>query len=239
MNSPFGLIPLKYQSLIWYSKFDRETGFNYIKPRNAIISIDSSTALINSLDGPFSNSSSSYGTRSNRGGPLGDFAPPFRVDLTSFTLSFYLRVTGTETVGIYLESSLPGYRFSLNAVGLNLELHTHHSFYTFNKQTVASVSFRNVFKRNDWHFVALTYDGASKQLKLYDETANVKQERTNVRIDNVYSYAFFIGSGLRFGIGKYFTHSSAIACFSIHDQVLSQNDIALLPCACQFKDRQQ
>ena len=207
--------------------------------------VNSNTELVKSFDGPFSIPNLSY--RTNRTGRwLGYFTMSPKIDLTSFTLSFYLRVTGNETVGIYRDFHDPGTRFSLTAVSLDLELHTHDSSISFitihpnwSLRTISSFTFRNVFIANQWQFVALTYDGASKRLKLYDETANVKQEHANVQIDQVSTNEIGIGESLRFGDVKLFTRSSAIACLSVHNHALSQSDVALLPCACQFKDRQQ
>ena len=115
----------------------------------------------------------------------------------------------------------------------------HHNASSTSWETISLFTFRNVFKSNEWQFVALTYDGASKRLKLYDETANVKQEYANVQTDQVFTQQIGVGESLRFGDVLEFTQSSAIACLSVHNQVLSQSDVALLPCACQFKDRQQ
>ena len=203
------------------------------------------TELVDSFDGPFSIPNSSYRTnyQLRAGTWLGYFKMSPKIDLTSFTLSFYLRVTGNETVAIYRDWYHPGPRFSLTAVNLGLELHTYDSsqgdYYDYDTETISSFTFQNVFNSNEWQFVALTYDGASKRLKLYDETANVKEEHRNVKIDQVTTEFITIGRSFRFGDWKFFTRSSAIACLSVHNQVLSQSDVALLPCACQFKDRQQ
>ena len=232
---------MKNQGLVLYSKFDHETGFNYISPNNTErMFVDSYTELVDSFDGPFLIPNSSYRTN-YRSDSLGFFNLCPKIVLPSFTLSFYLRVTGNEFVGIFYDFHDPGLRFTLTAANLDLELHTHDSSASHPSyiQTISSFTFRNVFKSNEWQFVALTYDGASKRLKLYDETANVKQEHANVQIDQVFTQQIGIGESLRFGDVQEFTQSSAIACLSVHNQVLSQSDVALLPCSCQFKDRQQ
>ena len=164
-NRQIGLIPLKNQSLILYSKFDNETGFNYVEPPNATVIPESVAGLVDSFDGPFSIPYSSYRTSSIA--PLGHFQMSPKINLPSFTLSFYLRVVGNETDGIYREWHDPGYRFTLSAVNLDLEFHTHHisSDWPANSGTVFSVTFPNVFIANDWKFVALTYDGTNKNLK--------------------------------------------------------------------------
>ena len=176
-------------------------------------------------------------------GWLGYFLMSLDVDTTSFTLGFFLRVSGTETVGIYSEqpskiSYRSRYRFSLTAVDLNLELHTHDVF-SYNNNTVSSFTFRKVLKAYDWQFVALSYNWWTKPLKLYDETANVIQEHSNVHISLAFTHSIYIGQSHRFGVDTFFTPFSAIAYLSLHNRVLSRLDIALLPCACQFKDRRQ
>ena len=236
---------MKNQSLVLYSKFDNETGFDYIKPNNTEVGIRNSTQLVDTFDGPFSNPDSSYSTNTlfSIGIWLGYFKMSPEIDLTSFTLGFYLRVTGSEFVGIYRDWHDPGYRFTLTAANLDLELHIHNSSISWRtdpsyKDTITSFTFRNVFKAFEWQFVALTYDGARRQLKLYDETANVKDEYANVQIDQASTNEIGIGASFRFSDWKYFPRSSAIACFSLHNKGLPQMDIALLPCACQLKDRQ-
>ena len=233
---------MKSESLILYSKFDQETGINYIKPNDAQVNEYQYTELVDNFEGPFSIPNSSY--RTNITSPNGhslcfvEMASYFQ--LQSFTVSFYLRVIGNETVGIFYDDHdfETGFlRFSLTAVNFDLEFHIHNSS-SPSWETISSFTFQNVLKANDWKFVALTYDATSKQLKLYDETANVKQEQTNVEIDQVSTWTLAIGGSIRFASWEKFTRSSAIACFSLHNQALSQTDIALLPCACQFKDRQ-
>ena len=243
-NSEIGLIPLKNQSLVLYSKFDLETGFNYVKPQNSSMNVEGNTELARSIAGPFSIPNSSYRTRYLGGSWLGYFEMSPKVDLTSFTLSFYLRVGGNELFGLYYDDhdSKSGHlRFSISVFGTDLEIDTHNSSAGLSAgyQTIQSYTFRNVLERNEWQFVALTYDGSRKIMKLYDETANVKEGLTNIQIDQVFTSQISIGSSYRFGYFKKFSQSSAIACLSLHNQVLSQMDIALLPCACQFKDRLQ
>ena len=222
-----------------YLTFDHEVGFSYIKPNNAITEISPYTEW---YSGTVSLPPSWCRTSDTSAQWLGYFRMSPKIDLTSFTLGFYLRVTGTEIVGVYDDDHdlVWGHlRFSLTAVNLDLELHIHKSSASFSYGTVISYTFQNVFKANQWQFVALTYDGASRQVKIYDETATVKLFGTNIQIDQVFTYSVWIGDSYRYGIVKRFTRSSAIACFSLHNKVLSQMDIALLPCACQFKDRQQ
>lgn len=190
--------------------------------------------VMTSKNGPFSIPNSSYRTTTIY--DFGHFTMNPKANLSSFSLSFYLYITGNEVVGILINYS--PYRFSLIGNKQNLEFHTHNS--TANPvSTVTSFTFSNVFKPNQWTFVGLVYNAERHILELYDESANVVQFRTNVKVDQVLSSMINVGYGERYGIGKYFATSSALACMSLHDVVLSQMEMALLPCACQFKDKLQ
>ena len=249
-QSAIGLVPRK-QDLVFYSLFDQETGASHLK-MNSVVWNNWDSQLVDTIEGPFSIPKSSYSTK-GASQYLGYYSMDPKVNLSSFSLTFYLRVCGTETIGLYLDrhdDNSPNYssRFSLVAVGLDLEFHTHNSSATMEsnyynspapKQTISQATFSNVLKPNQWTFVGLVYDSTSQTLKLYDETANEKQRLTNIEIDEVPTQSSRIGLGLRFGDYKFFSPQSAMACFSLHDVVLSPMDIALLPCACQFKDKHQ
>ena len=227
-NSQIGLIPLKNDGLVLYAKFDQETGFNYIKPNNTTIQIRQTTKLVDYFDGPFSSPNSSYSSTASDNW-LEYFKMSPKIDLSSFTLAFYFRVTGNEIVGVFYDLAPP--------VNLDLELHIHNSTAESpdSRNTVSSFTFRNVFKPNDWQFVALTYDAASKIAKLYDQTATVKQEQAYVEIDQVLTGRLGVAEGIRFRQWTTISPSSAIACLSVYGRVLSPITIALLPCADQLQ----
>ena len=241
------MIPLKNSSLILYSKFDEEVGVNYIRPSKASTEIESSAKLVESFDGPFSIPKSSYSTKY-----LHDWLVSYSLEqdglnfnLSSFTLSFFIRVVGNKRVGIYEDSFTSAPRFSVTAVGLDLRLETQQQRWTH-------LLIKNILKANNWQFIALTYENQTQTLKLYDQTAVVKMEYKDIDFDRSSLHKITIGKSTPFRmslgyIGSYdnyrdsyfFPPSSAIACFSVHSQALTQMEIALLPCACQFKDQQQ
>lgn len=197
--------------------------------------------LVQTFDGPFSISNSSY--RTTQAGYLTYYRMNPTVNLSSFSLAFYLRVVGNETVGIYQDeySGSQPLRFSLLAVGTNLELHTHNAFASYEdpswNQTVSFFLFSNVFKPNQWVFVGLVYDSSLQLLNLYDQSGNIVDFKANVAIDQVPTEYVDIGDSYRFGTNYQFSPTSAIACLSLHKIALTQMDMALLPCACQSKDK--
>ena len=205
----------------------------------------SSSVLATDIDGPFRYPNSSYTTSAL--GYLGQYDITPNLDLSSFTLSFFLRVRGNETVGIYQDfHTRSGYsysyqrRFSIVSFGQSLELHIHDSSAN-SKSTIASYTFANVLKKNEWTFVAMVFSAYSSSsrgnLILYDSTGNAKEFLTNVQIDRTSTKTIMIGQANRFGDEISFPTSASIACLSLYDVALPQVDVALLPCACQFKDK--
>ena len=240
-NRAIGIIPLKNE-LVFYSKFDQQTGSVYLSQSN-VSNFKLNSELVHAIDGPFSSTNSSF--HSTCYCALTVFRMDPKADLFSFTLSFFLRINDISTFGIYQDEHEPisPLRFSLLAVGTNIELHTHNSSSQWPDparwDTVSSFTFANVLKVKDWTFVGLVYEATSKTLKFYDQFANVIDLKTNVQIDPVATQNIRIGDSRRFGTKYQFSPYSAIACLSLHKTALSQMDMALLPCACQFKDERQ
>ena len=246
-DSSIGIIPRKDDLLI-YSKYDQETGDIYIKPAfDNYFVMPGDIELVRSFSGPFSIPNSAYRTTS--GTILGSHTLVQHFSIRSFTLGVFLRVPGTGINAIYSDNhamELFGlfmkHRFSVVANDLDVEFHLHDASATTKVEamrTVANFTFSNVLKANDWQFLALVYDDRDQTLKLFDETANLVQEEANVDIDQVSTRHLYIGAGFYNGVEVNFAPSSAIACLSLHTVALSQMEIALLPCACQFKDKLQ
>ena len=94
-------------------------------------------------------------------------------------------------------------------------------------------SFVHVLKINDWTFVALVYDSSKEVLKLYDETLNMQQIPIASRIHRSFTKTISLGISQSAAMQE---PNWAIACISLHDVILSQLEIAQLPCTCQFKN---
>ena len=238
-NRSIGEIPLKNE-LVLYSKFDQETGGLYLQKDYVLWNETwGSSNLVQNQPGPFSMPNSSYQYNDSSSNVLTFYSLVPKVDLSSFSLSFYLRAIGNETFGIYQDENgiNSRLRFSLLAVGTNMELHTHNSSSFSSNQTVSSFIFSNLLKPNEWTFIGLVYNSTSQLLQLYDQSGNVVEMRTNVTIDPIPTRYIDVGDSYRYGVQHLFSPSSAIACLSLHDVALTQMDMALLPCACQFKDR--
>ena len=211
-NASFGLIPNK-AGLIFYIAVNDTNNFR--RRRFGFINYE---LVHQSPEGPFAMTNASN---------FSNFYPTIsRNSITSFTLSFYLHVDGSRTTTIFQSGQAFSARFTILAFGLNLKVHDI-------SQTIPSITFYNVLRRNQWTFIALAYDSAQRLLKLYDGSANEKQNGdSNFDIIEDVNGDFAVRSSDYIEYSEY-----SIACISLHNICLSQMDIAMLPCACQFNNR--
>ena len=231
-----GPIPLRYH-VVFYSRFDSKTRFHYMS-RNGVEPYENSNA-IQLAPGPFSLPQSSFMIR-NREQILGFYEMNPKYNLNMFTLSFFLKTQITETTnGIlqdYSSVATESKRYSVSTFESNLEVHIFNSSVT-NPQLFANVQyfrFSNVIKDDEWTFLTLHYDGYG--LYLYDETTRLVDLKLNVKIDQVATEKIVIGQAYRFNNYATLSPTSAVACMSLYHINLLPIDLALLQCACQFKD---
>ena len=198
-------------NLAFYSTCDDDTGFDYLSRNNMRWSQGSS--IVNT-EGPFSIDNSAFTTTQYT--YLGQYLMSPKLDLSSFSLSFYLKISGRETIGVYQDdqdsqSPYPT-RFSILTAGLNLVIQVFNSSATTATEAsnvISAYKFTNALKSNEWTFVTLVYDSTDKTLKFYDEAANKREVKTGVNIDQVDTGRIVLGQARGNGDYTYFSPSSA------------------------------
>ena len=241
-NRPVGEIPLK-NDLVLYSKFDGDSQFLYKSQSYVRAYVDKNAEVVRGFDGPYEIPYSSFGLahlETATSTDLGYYTMNPPANLGSFSLSFFIRVTDSATTALYMDERQANRpRFSIIADGYDLEIHTHDSFTRLNDEatkTLFNHKFNNVLRRNRWTFVAIVYDLSTSSLTIYDQSGNVRWVKSNVRIYNALTSKVYVGMGYHDNRLDWITESTTIACLSLHNTVLAPVDVALLPCACQFKD---
>ena len=159
-----------------------------------------------------------------------------RILFSRLTVSFYFKTDGHSKVGI-LSTDGQYHRcedlISILADGRDLIINTFDGGRC--KVQSSQLRFPNVFKPNEFTFVAITFDrGNSYTWTVYNDAGDV------LGFSHMVSYQTFaeeIDLGIGWGDNREYTMSTthALACVALYNTILTAPDIAALPCACHFQ----
>ena len=158
--------------------------------------------------------------------------PPF--EMPAQTISFYWKTDGKSKGGIFTsDSPLRGCLEKLSIISIDLDLVITIFRHDCSKAS-ANIIVQNVFVRDQFTFVAITYD--PKILTIFNDQGDVLATSAGVEMNQQITRRIFLG----FGNDEFkneiriISNIQSIACLAVYKGVLTSKEIASLPCACQL-----